>query len=1679
MELQLHYEQKLVELQRDYFKKLQLRLKLLLPQSKKFCYGLLKGVGALYDEQGSLEDIDMEATLTKWAAQSHWQKMEEFWQAAKDEIEVLLGKDYAHLYHVYLSHITDYPLRTDAFRRSVRSSYVYRHSNRALAALRNLLDVRALNLSDEQLLDKFKTDKHVRCLLNATWLATHLLENDRRVREFIREAILSDSNHLTISYDMLQAIVLSEDEELLELEGKLLLSARLQEGLRQAVVETMDYGTAKSQLYLFKIIIDNNLCRYSGVYRGLLTWCGMGMDEVKVDLKRIPRKLADEMYLMLTDTDARHQALESSNHMEMFVALWAMAFYELENVRQYLVDLMHEPKRPEQMHIALFAYMEFCPSYEQYFPIFKQAISVFHDDMDLMAIIFTYYLGGLHLPWDVEEFEKKFRDNDYLSYFYESKQEAEEQFRACEGILSWMKRNYVKHEFIFPWIDLTLERKTIALALAKIALIAKTPYMQVQIYNYLHLLEPYYRVSIVKMISDGKGEYYRRYLFQALRDRSSEVRMDVFKKVNAFKNLSEEEILQLLDYLRLKYSDMRSCIIQLLMEKLSTEKLSEALVWLLDKKCEEQRLAALDVLSKLEENGQRKGGLENAYRAAFLLKDTSEQEKILLNKISGAVEENVKENFTMETGLGLLDDSDNGTMAFDKTVVLPELQLSLLSKRKGLLEKLMTLNKQKQENAFDMLVAFAEKVKAKFGAHYRANGSDHIYGQEEYGWTCWNTTVYNQPRNAEDYPFLDYWKQVYLQVIPSSSVLIQLRLIVEFEGKYAQERNVYDFCQLQSYSVQWAKENEILRKKVKELLTEVYSLDYKDKELQSQALEFVDHLSKTVKSGKQLIVEKEDGYSTSEHLSAIDSVVEWLDYLERAREEMDDEDFRKAFVVMYRLYQKWDYYHVSEHCYVYHGLHTYDFFRAYHIGLITRNELLRELMSRPRSKDRIEEAENAQQQHKPSPIKEFSKAWQVYREFKQRLLDMEVQRGDTATVVSSLVVQFRQIEGLNNFINILVALGKTTFCRGFIYAPDTGNRKEMLSMMLASCCPCNNDSATALRQLQLQYRISDERMVEAAMYCLPWAALIEAAIGWTGLASTCWYFRAHTSDWHIDDFERENIARYTPLAIEDLQAGAFDMAWFRDVYQMMGVKRFDKAYQAAKYISQGALHTRARGYADAYLGKIGRDEAESKIREKRNKDLLMSYGIIPLADKEDVLHRYLFISQFRKESRQFGAQRKNSESKAADMALLNLANNAGYSNVTLMIWQMETQLAAQNKMYFVGKNVDGYQVAICISEGGKPSLVCSKGGKMLKSIPSSLKKTPVLDDFKEVYKMLKEQSSRANILLEKAMVDRVEMTFAEWKSLEENPILHSLIGKLVFVTTDKGLFGFLDEVGLRSANDEAQPLKNEDSLRIAHAVDFNQLHVWNLYQQYVCKHQIVQPFKQVFRELYLPTEDEMDLGYSDRFAGYQVQISQAKALLVSRGWLASYEEGFQKVSFVDNLTVTLNQDFTMFTPAEVECPSIDRVEFSDRKTGEPRVIKEVAKIYFSEVMRDIDLTISVAHVGGVDPETSHSTIEMRCAIIENLSPMFGWDNVSIEGNFAHVIGKLNTYNIHIGSGVVHQVGGSVINIVAVHSSHRGRIFLPFIDQDPRTAEVISKIELFAHDEKIKDPFILDQIEVGK
>ena len=53
--------------------------------------------------------------------------------------------------------------------------------------------------------------------------------------------------------------------------------------------------------------------------------------------------------------------------------------------------------------------------------------------------------------------------------------------------------------------------------------------------------------------------------------------------------------------------------------------------------------------------------------------------------------------------------------------------------------------------------------------------------------------------------------------------------------------------------------------------------------------------------------------------------------------------------------------------------------------------------------------------------------------------------------------------------------------------------------------------------------------------------------------------------------------------------------------------------------------------------------------------------------------------------------------------------------------------------------------------------------------------------------------------------------------------------------------------------------------------------------------------------------------------------------------------------------------------------------------------------------------------------------------------------------------------------------GSVILKEMMTSRHTNGTVVCFVDDDPKTAEILSKILLFAEDDRIKDPGILSQI----
>lgn len=739
--------------------------------------------------------------------------------------------------------------------------------------------------------------------------------------------------------------------------------------------------------------------------------------------------------------------------------------------------------------------------------------------------------------------------------------------------------------------------------------------------------------------------------------------------------------------------------------------------------------------------------------------------------------------------------------------------------------------------------------------------------------------------------------------------------------------------------------------------------------------------------------------------------------------------------------------------------------RSYWWTHYRQNEMVNELL-----KCNVAEQEN--DEFTDIQKKKLEIAEECYENISKLIMSKELVRGDTETEYSGASLSLSRVYGLDYLVRILSALGSETLDRTsyfYSYSNRAISKRESMSHLLSVCIPDPKEGdakeqADKLKKLLKGTDIKEARLIETGLYSPEWLPIIGEYLGWEGFMSGCYYFMAHMNE-RFDDKRAAIIAKYTPLTEEELNVGAFDINWFNEVYETLGKKRFDEIYKAAKYISDGAKHTRARKYADAARGEMDAAKTAEEIGKKRNKDLLMAYALIPCNDKEKT-ERYAFIQKYLKESKQFGAQRRASEKAAAEMAVKNLATASGYSDETRFILRMEREISSELVGFFEPHEVDDYTVWLEADDAGKVSVLVKKGEKILKSVPAGIKKKDYVVDITEAKKTFTEQFRRTKIMMEEAMESETEFYVSEILDMASDRVVGTMVNRILFMQGD--FFGFPEDM-------KEAGLKADSTVVVAHPYNLFKAGRWHEFQKFCFEKEIRQPFKQIFRELYVKTEEEKNLNESMRYAGNQINPKMTVGVLRGRRWVADAEDGLQKVYYKENIIATIYALADWFSPSDIEAPTLEWVAFYDRKTFERKQISEIPDILFSEVMRDVDLAVSVAHAGDIDPEMSHSTIEMRHAIAEFLIPMFKLKNVTLTDSHALIEGTRGKYNIHLGSGVIHQEGGPMINVLPVHSQHRGRIFLPFVDDDPKTAEVMSKIIFFAEDKKIKDPYILDQI----
>jgi hypothetical protein len=296
---------------------------------------------------------------------------------------------------------------------------------------------------------------------------------------------------------------------------------------------------------------------------------------------------------------------------------------------------------------------------------------------------------------------------------------------------------------------------------------------------------------------------------------------------------------------------------------------------------------------------------------------------------------------------------------------------------------------------------------------------------------------------------------------------------------------------------------------------------------------------------------------------------------------------------------------------------------------------------------------------------------------------------------------------------------------------------------------------------------------------------------------------------------------------------------------------------------------------------------------------------------------------------------------------------------------------------------------------------------------------------------------------------------------------------------------------------------------------------------------IVQPFKQAHREVYLVTDAERRTGtYSNRFAGHIVKQHQLMALARLNGWMVTHRiwadtpndqpthivlprqglvaEFWTAGAGGDDPEVTDAQAYLYLTtdqlrfyriadPAEAAIASA----YGPRR-GEVVDIADVPPLALSEVMRHCDLFVGVASVANdpnwVDggrtaehPSQWRRTIgadywrtqafgdltalaETRRALLAALLPSLAIGKVSriIDGKFLRVEGRRRAYKIHLGSGnILMEPNDSYLCIVPA-AGGAVDVRLPF-EGDNMLSIILSKAALLAADDKITDPTILSQL----
>ncbi|UCC68055.1 MAG: DUF4132 domain-containing protein [Armatimonadota bacterium] len=399
-------------------------------------------------------------------------------------------------------------------------------------------------------------------------------------------------------------------------------------------------------------------------------------------------------------------------------------------------------------------------------------------------------------------------------------------------------------------------------------------------------------------------------------------------------------------------------------------------------------------------------------------------------------------------------------------------------------------------------------------------------------------------------------------------------------------------------------------------------------------------------------------------------------------------------------------------------------------------------------------------------------------------------------------------------------------------------------------------------------------------------------------------------------------------------------------------------------------------------------------------------------------------------------------------------------------------------------DIAGYRIRLSVASGRVSLRAYSAGSgtpasRPLASLPKAVREHPGYPEIRDARAHLARGYRYFRRRFEEAMVEGTSYSGSDFAVLLANPMARSLASRLLLMVDDAP-FHWTPPDPLDDCHPPAE-ITRAATVAIAHPLHLSDARALADWQQRVIDARIPQPFKQVFREVYLVGESERTVASCPRFSRHPLIARRAFALLRGRGYAARRGDAVKEWP-----SHALRAHLHWARPDEDAGRLLAQTDATDFVTsgavwfesdsGQPLPLAQVPSTVFSETLRDADLLISRAAAGELG-FTSEETRRLRATLVRYFARALDLTNVYVGDNYLHALveGRRAMYRVHLGSGtVLLEDSRRHLDLTSITITRLGDLVAESMDS--LTARILGIIVALTRDHQITDPHFLAQLQ---